>query len=276
MIRLTVLGSGSSGNATFLECGDTRLLIDAGFSAKRLTEKLEAMGVSPDSLSGILVTHEHTDHVQGIPVFVKKWGTPVYATRRTREEMRKCTDAIPWRFFESGDIFQIGGVRVTSFPISHDAADPVGFRLDYRHFRYGHLSDVGHISPIIRSCLTDLQVLFVESNYDPHLLETNPNRPWQTKQRIASAHGHLSNEQAGEFVTSILNEKLSDIILGHLSRECNTPELALENMRNILEIKKEHSPYLHCATGIGLDRWITLAHAPSAGNSVLLQQEFDW
>lgn len=276
MIRLTVLGSGSSGNATVLECGETRLLVDAGFSSKRLTEKLLSVGIEPDSLSGILVTHEHTDHIQSIPVFVKKWGTPVYVTRRTREEMRKCTDAIPWRFFESGDIFQIGDVRVTSFPISHDATDPVGFRFDYRNARYGHLSDVGRISSVIRSCLTDVQALFIESNYDPYLLETNPHRPWQTKQRIASAHGHLSNEQAGEFVTSILHGGLSDVILGHLSRECNTPDMALDCMRNVLALNNVHFPCVHCATAEGLSKWITLSRSAAPESAALHQQEFLW
>lgn len=279
MIRLTVLGSGSSGNATLLECGDTRLLIDAGFSAKRLTEKLQAIGIEPESLNGILVTHEHTDHVQAIPVFVKKWGTPVYVTRRTREEMRKCTDMVSWRFFESGDAFEIEGVQVGSFPISHDAIDPVGYHFSYGAFRYGHLSDVGRISPLIQSYLMDVHALFIESNYDPHLLEINESRPWMTKQRIASAHGHLSNMQAAEFVASILHKGLKHIILGHLSQECNTAEIALDCMRRALSAQSEHSPSLYCATAKGLDNWIRVSTpaVPSTPEGyALCQQEFNW
>lgn len=259
MIRVTVLGSGSSGNATVLECGSTRLLIDAGFSAKKLTERLEAVNIPPDTLSGILITHEHTDHIQAIPVFTKKWDIPVYVTRLTMESMPKKPDHIRWQFFESGHSFPIGNVIVTSFPIPHDAADPVGFRFDYQGACYGHLSDSGNITEAIRSTLERVHILFIESNYDPELLENDTKRPWATKQRIASRHGHLSNKQAGEFVCSCGHPDLRHVILGHLSKDCNTPEIARSSMLRTLSDHFSEPPEVHHAPADGILGWIYLS-----------------
>lgn len=265
MLRVTVLGSGSSGNATVVECGSTRLLVDAGFSAKKLSEKLEAAGISPDSLSGILVTHEHTDHVQALPVFTRKWGVPVYITRHTHAALSTHADSTRWIFFESGHSFSIGEVIITSFPIPHDAADPVGFRLDYHGVCYGHLSDAGNITQEIRSHLQGVHALFLESNYDPDLLQSDPKRPWPVKQRICSHHGHLSNEQAGEFACELLHDKLKHIILGHLSKDCNTPGLALQSMRTILSRTASSVPSIYCSVADEACPWIIL-QADSAEN----------
>lgn len=258
MLRVTVLGSGSSGNSTVVECGQTRLLIDAGFSAKKLSEKLQAADIDPDSLSGILITHEHTDHVQALPVFTRKWGIPVYITRHTHASLPSCAEETRWIFFESGHSFSIGDVIITSFPIPHDAADPVGFRFDYKGRCYGHLSDVGNITREIRTHLEGVHALFLESNYDPDLLQSDTKRPWPVKQRICSHHGHLSNLQAGEFICELLHTRLEHIILGHLSRDCNTPELALKSMRTILSGIAPTAPSVHCSTADEACPWVTL------------------
>lgn len=265
MVRITVLGSGSTGNSTLLECGNTRILIDAGFSAKRLSDKLLDVGIIPDSLSAILVTHEHTDHVQALPVFTKKWGTPVYITRHTHASLSSQPEHIRWCFFESGCSFAIGDVIVTSFPIPHDAADPVGFRFDYFGACYGHLSDAGNITETIRSHLEGVHALFIESNHDMDLLQNDTRRPWPVKQRICSHHGHLSNEQACTLVNELLHDKLEHIILGHLSRDCNTPEIAMKTMKEALAHATPLIPEVHCSIADAASQWITL-HTESREN----------
>ncbi len=246
MIRFSVLGSGSKGNSAVVECGSTRLLIDAGLSAKQLTVRLEAVDIDPASLDGILLTHEHGDHVRGLKVFLKKYPVPVFATPQTGFVVRE--NKLPpstWKTFESGQSFAIGDATVRPFAVHHDAVDPVGFVIANQTKRFGFVSDAGFVTRSMTDSLRDLHALFVEANYDDALLEADTKRPWSIKQRISSRHGHLSNTQVSELIADIAHPALTRVVLGHLSSDCNTPDTALTHLRG----KLENHPHinLHCA-----------------------------
>jgi phosphoribosyl 1,2-cyclic phosphodiesterase len=227
-MRLAVLGSGSGGNAAVIDAGGTRLLVDAGLSAKQIKLRLQAMGIPVDSLDGILLTHEHGDHISGLRVFLKSHPLPVYATPATRQVVSENLGAVNWRIFESGQRFEIGEVQIESFLVPHDAVEPVGFVFRREERVVGFVSDSGHVTPSILERLREVQVLFVEANYDDDLLEADQRRPWSTKQRIASRHGHLSNAQTAALVIELAAGPLERVVLGHLSRDCNTPEVAIK------------------------------------------------
>ena len=229
-MRLAVLGSGSGGNAAVLEAGDTRLLIDAGLSAKQIRLRLAAVGIAPESLDGILLTHEHGDHTSGLRVLIKSLKIPIYATPATRQVVAETLPGAGWKIFENERSFQIGTVSVDSFSVPHDAVEPVGYVFRYNEQVIGIVSDSGHITPRIIERLRDCQVLFVEANYDDALLEADVKRPWSTKQRIASRHGHLSNAQTAELVAQLADGPLEKVILGHLSSDCNRPDVAIRTV----------------------------------------------
>ncbi len=227
MLEFAVLGSGSSGNSAVLCLGETRILIDAGLSAKQLCLRLELLGIDPDSLSGIVLTHEHGDHARGIDVFTRKRKLPIYATAHTCEMVRENVKSeVIWRQFEAGGNFEIGGIQAESFSVPHDAVDPVGFVFRCGKSSVGVLSDVGHVTRMIIDRLRGVHTLFAEANYDEVMLQNDTIRPWSTKQRISNRHGHLSNDQTAELVNAVASPHLCQVILGHLSGDCNTPELA--------------------------------------------------
>ncbi len=233
--RFCVLGSGSAGNCAVVQAGGASLLIDAGLSAKQIRLRLEAAGLEPDELDGILLTHEHGDHTRGLEVFMRKVDVPVYCNIRTREVLRNIGSVRDWRLFESGDRFEIGPFEVNSFYVPHDAVEPVGYDLRHGEDRLGVLSDVGHVTNLIREQLRGVNALFVEANYDDVMLQNDTKRPWSTKQRIASRHGHLSNAQTRELVCEVADERLRLVVLGHLSQDCNAPDMAVSTVREGLE-----------------------------------------
>lgn len=226
-MRMAVLGSGSGGNALVLDTGETRLLVDAGLSAKQLCLRMEAVGIAPESLDGIFLSHEHGDHVRGLDVFLRNYQIPVFATALTREVVEdKLRGRIEWRVFQRGQEFEVGGVSVLAFAVPHDAVDPVGFVCTEHDVRVGVVTDFGHVTGVVRDQLRGVRGLFVESNYDQEMLDADTKRPWSTKQRIASRHGHLSNAQAAELVAELAEHGLEDVVLGHLSADCNCPVIA--------------------------------------------------
>lgn len=236
MLRFSVLGSGSSGNSAVVCFGDTRVLIDAGLSARQLCLRLEAIGIDPNSLTAIVLTHEHGDHAGGLDVFCRKRAPLVYATSHTCEMVAETVRSrVAWRKFEAGETFAIEGLRIETFSVPHDAVDPVGFVFRGERTAVGVLSDVGHVTALIRERLRGVDSLFVESNYDELMLQNDTKRPWSTKQRISSRHGHLSNDQTAELVVEIASERLHRVVLGHLSRDCNAPEVATAAIRQRLE-----------------------------------------
>ncbi len=238
MIEFAVLGSGSSGNSAVVCYGSTRVLVDAGLSARQLESRLNKIGVHPDSLTAVVLTHEHGDHVQGLEVFCRKRSIPVYATVHTShivQQDRIKSASICWRKFEAGCSFVIGDFEIDSFNVPHDAVDPVGFVFKSPAGSVGILSDVGHVTRLIVERLKGVDSLFVESNYDDVMLQNDEKRPWSLKQRISNRHGHLSNKQTAELLKEIATSELNRVILGHLSSDCNTAEMALRFAREALK-----------------------------------------
>ncbi len=226
-VRLTILGSGSSGNAAYLEAGETRLLIDAGLSGRQIRQRLLAIGRAPENLSGILLTHEHSDHTLGLSGLASKCRVPIYCNRLTRDALATVLDLpLDFRLFSTGAGFDLGEVQVESFSIPHDAYDPVGFLIRTHEGNFGFLTDLGHATRLVIERVRPANVLLLESNHDVKLLQDDPRRPWSLKQRILSRHGHLSNDAAAEVAAEVASAELQHIFLGHLSGDCNRPELA--------------------------------------------------
>lgn len=226
-VQLTILGSGSNGNCAYVETPEARFLIDAGFSAKQIRQRLAGIGRTPENLSGILITHEHVDHIQGLAILAQKLGIPVYCNRATQDAIQfQLNVRIDCRLFTTGASFDIGDVHVETFSIPHDAQDPVGFLLRTNGASIGFLTDLGHVTKLVSERVRAANVLVLESNHDVKLLQDCPRRPWSLKQRILGRHGHLSNAAAADAAQEIVSSELRHLYLGHLSRECNKPELA--------------------------------------------------
>lgn len=234
-VALTILGSGSGGNCAYVETDHARLLVDAGFSLRQIRKRLELIGRVPENLSGVLVTHEHSDHVQGLVLLARKLNIPVYCNRATQEAIAyQAQTELPCRLFATGGSFEIGDVTVETFSIPHDAQDPVGFMLRTNSGNIGFLTDLGHATKLVLERTRGANVLVLEANHDEQMLKNCPHRPWSLKQRIMSRHGHLSNEAAAAAAEEVMSDALRHLYLGHLSRECNTPELAGHVMRGRL------------------------------------------
>lgn len=247
MFSVTILGSGSAGNCAVVASERTRLLIDGGLSAKQMVARLSAAGVEPETIAGILITHEHSDHIGGLDVFCRKYGTPIYCNRLTAEAMGQ--DAKKnWRFFSTGGDFVVNDIAVETFSIPHDAVDPVGFVLHYGDVAFGFCTDLGFATKLVIERIRSAQTLVIETNHDEEMLRNDPRRPWPVKQRILSRHGHLSNASASEVLAELLNYKLRRAILGHLSRDCNTPSLALETVQARLRKEGAEAVEICCAS----------------------------
>lgn len=219
-----------------METRSCRLLIDGGLSARQISRRLEAIGVDPCTLDGILLTHEHCDHVAGIRVFCKKKELPVYCTRLTAETLGKELDGHRHlRQFQTGSDFSIKDIHIHAFSVPHDAVDPVGFVLGHGNETLGFLTDLGICTKMAMERVRGARTLVIETNHDEKLLQNDTRRPWSLKQRIMSRHGHLSNRAAADVVAELLEHGLERAVLGHLSRDCNTPELAIGAIHARLE-----------------------------------------
>jgi phosphoribosyl 1,2-cyclic phosphodiesterase len=228
-VELTILGSGSSGNCAHLEAGQTRLLIDAGLSGRQIRQRLLSIGRSPEGLSGILITHEHSDHIQGLTTLAARLRVPVFCNRSTQEAIVGSLQVqCDFRLFDTGSAFDLGETVVETFSVPHDAQDPVGFLIRTREGNIGFVTDLGHATKLVLQRARASNVLVFEANHDVEMLQNDPNRPWSLKQRILSRHGHLSNVAAAEALQEIASADLRQVFLAHLSRDCNRPHLALE------------------------------------------------
>lgn len=228
-----------------------RLLIDAGLCCRTLEQRLKEAEIAPESLDGILITHEHTDHVGGLDRFVKKYHTPVFANYNTAaviEHMcrRERHEAPEFTFFESGLPFMLGDLTITPVPIPHDTAEPVAYVLDDGTHRLGYFTDLGHVNDSVAQALTGCTALILESNHDLQMLR-NSGRGFQLISRISGRAGHLSNEQACEAVATYAAAELRSITLAHLSRDCNLPELAATMMQGTLKHIGRSDVALHVA-----------------------------
>ena len=235
-VRFTILGSGSGGNCAYLESEETRLLIDAGFSGRQIRQRLALLGRAPESLNGILVTHEHGDHIRGLAQIAGKLGIPLFCNRHTGEAI-EAVHGVPFtrRLFETGATFELGDLLIETFSIPHDAQDPVGFMIRTPVGNIGFLTDLGHTTRLVIERVRPAHVLVLEANHDLKLLQDDLRRPWSTKQRILSRHGHLSNDAAAAAAEQIVTADLRHLYLGHLSRDCNRPELAHQVVSERLE-----------------------------------------
>lgn len=239
-LRICSLASGSSGNSYVVFTDSTALLVDAGISCKRISEGLSDLGLALSDISGILVTHEHSDHIKGLPVLLKK-GLRLYANRETKNgiEDALCISIDPENtvIFNQNGVFQIGDIEITSFSTSHDALNPTAFAFESDGKRICIVTDTGCISPEIKDQIRLADILVLESNHDENVLKMGPY-PWFLKQRILSDKGHLSNEAAANVLAEIIAEEKSEkrriVLLAHLSKENNFPEMALTTVENTL------------------------------------------
>lgn len=239
-MKVTVLGSGSSGNATLIEAGDVRILIDAGFSGRDIERRLRAVDVEPDSVTALVITHDHGDHTRGMGVLARRFGMPVWLTDRTRVA---CTALLNGsedvRSYSSSTPFTIGTLEVRPFLTVHDAADPIAVtvRNTGTGARLGIATDLGRPTMAVRAELAGCHMLVLEANHDDARLWTGPY-PWSVKQRIASSHGHMSNRAAAELARELCHDGLRTIVLAHLSTHCNDAALAHEEVGRALERRR--------------------------------------
>ena len=231
---LTVLGSGSRGNALHLEHRGQALLVDAGLSAKQLEARMEEAGAAGAALLGIFLTHEHGDHTAGLKTFLKKRKIPLYASHGTKDALEPHLATAEWRSFEAGAELVVGEFRIETFPVPHDAAEPIGMRVTAGKVRIGLVSDLGYVTRLVVERLKGCHALVLESNYDEAMLREEEKRPWSVKQRISARHGHLSNGAAAKLVEEVAGPELRDLLLGHISEDCNRPELARKVMEEAL------------------------------------------
>jgi len=232
-VSVTMLASGSRGNAAIVASCRTRILVDAGISCREIFKRTRSLGEDPASLDAVLITHEHSDHVAGLATLVKKLRIPVFMTgathqawaRAVRDEKGEAPQMACLERFDAGRSFHIGDIQVTPFTIPHDAADPVGFSFRAEGVKVGYATDLGYVPPNVREHLRGSDVLVVESNHDVEMLRVGPY-PWAVKQRVMSRVGHLSNESLADFFASDYDGYATFVVLAHLSEQNNHPEIA--------------------------------------------------
>lgn len=253
-MRLCSIASGSSGNCVYVGHASTHLLIDAGISGKKIEQGLLEVGVEPETLGGILVTHEHSDHIQGIGVLAKKYGIPIYGTvetfcamRKGKTSIGKVEDALFQQIHPETE-FRIGEIRVTPFSVSHDAANPVAYIFEAEGHKIGMATDLGVYTDKTVGYLQGAELLYLESNHDENMLMVG-KYPYYLKQRILGNHGHLSNDTAAELLCRLYHAGLQHVLLAHLSKENNYPELAYETVKAelLLKVGAEAMPNLMVA-----------------------------
>lgn len=224
-LRLTVLGSGSKGNATVIEGPEGALVVDAGFSAKEMLRRMEIANVDPTRIRAILVTHEHGDHISGVGVLSRRLGVPVFASHGTAADNRFSVRVDEISTFSCGEVLTLAGIDIVPFHTSHDAAEPVGFRFALGDDVIGYATDTGHLTEESAEALEGCRLLALESNHDLQMLRTGPY-PYFLKDRVASQRGHLSNEQASNALERLVSDRLELVMGMHLSETNNLPLLS--------------------------------------------------
>lgn len=247
------LASGSSGNCHLVINEENKLLVDAGLSGKQIQNRLQGLGFDPKDLTGIFVTHEHNDHICGVGILSRRFNLPIYANSKTWEAMETKLGSIKSdniKVFDTGKPLFLGELKVTPYDISHDAAEPVGYTFQEKDVKISITTDLGHMNEGILDKIKDSQLVVLESNHDIDMLKAG-NYPYYLKRRILSDSGHLSNEAAGNAIVELVKSNVKNVILAHLSKENNFPELAMLTVKNILENNK---------ISVGEDITIDLAH----------------
>jgi phosphoribosyl 1,2-cyclic phosphodiesterase len=230
-----VIGSGSSGNCTYLCGGGIAVLVDVGLSGRETSRRLEAIGVEPGTIHAVCLTHEHDDHCTALRAIGKQAPLGLFANSGTREAITRGGKGndLDWKVFTTGLPFRIGELRFDPFSVPHDAYDPVGFVVGDGRVRVGLATDIGMATGAVRERLRGCAAIVLEANHDEQLLR-DADRPWALKQRIAGRQGHLSNRQAGELLAEVAGPDLKAVFLAHLSAECNRPDLAVKTVAEVL------------------------------------------
>ena len=267
-MRLTLcpLFSGSTGNSIYISCGGVKLLVDCGMSAARVEGALREIGVSADELDGMLITHEHIDHVRGLGVLCRKHGIPVYANEGTWQGIFLKETNIPARCvrtFYTGEDFYIGGMNVHPFAIPHDAAEPAGFAFDYQGMRCGVATDIGHISDSWMDAVSGCQALVLEANHDVEMVERGPY-PKRLQQRILGRNGHLNNADCAKALLRLAKSGTRAVSLAHLSADNNLPELAYDTVCGTLA---------EAGYRVGEDISVTVARRDRVSDMIILDSE---
>ena len=224
-LRICTLGSGSSGNATFVATGEARVLFDAGFSCRQIQLRLAAIGEDYTTLDAVVISHEHSDHVQGLEVLARKTGVRVLVSQPTSEKLTWKKAAPALEIFEAGREFEIGDLAIGTFTVSHDAVDPVGFCVRQGGRKLSIATDLGYMTDSVRYHLLDSDLIVLESNHDLEMLKSGPY-PWDLKQRVLSRAGHLSNAAVAEFLSQHWDRHARTVVLAHLSTNNNHPAIA--------------------------------------------------
>ena len=242
-MRLCLLASGSKGNCLYLETDSCRLLIDAGLSGREAIARLSSIGVDADTLDGILITHEHSDHIRGVGALARRLKIPVLVGSRTHDAARHVFGKIDLREFDPGTSFTFKGLAIDPFPITHDACDPVGFRIEGSEGCIGFATDLGIATRLTQEKLKGCRALVLEFNHDEEMLQNGPY-PWHLKQRIRSRHGHLSNTEGARLLEELLHPGLEGVFLSHLSEVNNDPALAMKAAHGLVSSQNLCGPEL--------------------------------
>jgi len=234
-MKFCVLGSGSKGNCTLVASQGKALLIDAGFSGVEIERRLRAIGFGPEAVRGILITHEHGDHVRGAGIFSRRHKVPVFANAATMEAAGKALENLhEHHLFTTGRGFSFSGFSIHPFAVSHDTADPVGFRIESRGRSFGYCTDTGTVSRLIHYHLSSCHGLVLECNHDLEMLR-NGHYPPAIQQRIRSGNGHLANPQALEVLESLLHDSLRHVVLAHISESNNCYRLVEQSVADFMK-----------------------------------------
>jgi phosphoribosyl 1,2-cyclic phosphodiesterase len=231
-MKFSMLSSGSKANCTYFESAGHAILIDCGLSGRQAELRMASLGISPQSLSAIIVTHEHADHIHGVATLSRRHKIPVYANEATRKNIKSC---YAFETFTTGEEFSVGTLSISPFSITHDAEDPVGFVIRSEGLKYTQVTDLGRVTPLVREAVAGSHALVLESNHDPEML-MSCGYPWELKQRISSSHGHLSNITAAELLKECWHHDLGHVVLAHLSENSNTPELAIATHQQVMNL----------------------------------------
>ena len=240
-VRVCILGSGSSGNCTFVATERTRLLVDAGFSYREIKRRLRKIGEDTDRLDAVLITHEHTDHVAGLPALAQKFRRPIFLTRLTESRLDWAEARPQVERFHAGQRITIGEFEIDSFTVPHDAVDPVAFCFRAEGLKIGVLTDLGYMPESVKHHIRGCHLLVLESNHDLDMLKVGPY-PWFVKQRVMSRVGHLSNHAVSQFLSAEYDRSSQVLVLAHLSQQNNHPEVARSSANRALRAARaEHT-----------------------------------
>jgi phosphoribosyl 1,2-cyclic phosphodiesterase len=233
-LSFTLLGSGSSGNATLVSSGDAHILVDIGLSGKETARRLRELGIDPARISAVVVSHEHGDHCRGVAPFAKDLDIPVFITDGALAASQMRLEASKLQRIESGVPFEVSGFLFTPFAVPHDAADPIAFCIEKNGVKMAVVLDLGYITNLVVERLRGCDAIILESNHDLSMLKVGPY-PWSLKQRVMGRKGHLSNDTVAGYLAAGFDGKARHVVLAHLSKKNNLPELAMISAQSALE-----------------------------------------